>query len=383
MIDNKDIEKSVDNSKIKESLRKTLTEYFKCHNLGYEDFFDQSIFFLKNDNDNFNKMSNMKFFTNLIQSTQNEEDDILKMILVRSLVKSKSVKIKVLIFIEELIITLIKLSEDQKRVDSLIKMYDAYKTKNIIEEYINNNDYKESNANEKMRSTIKTSVTEIEGLTKGEYKLSLMTGIISSKAGFLQENKEEIFDYNLNHIMIIDENEHNHLEEKESEYYFPEIDLFSYEMSGDDIITEIASPNDSGTNLIKFFLRIENLNRNYEDVMYSEQKLLIELFLHNIRPLIENHSLIKTFYTDCAIRHSIKSIIFKLKIEINFDTVTLSTILNKIVFLLKNIISFKINVDHKWKTMLKYFPELEKDITSILGVKTKIESHNYGKCLVF
>ena len=93
--------------------------------------------------------------------------------------------------------------------------------------------------------------------------------------------------------------------------------------------------------------------------------------------------MIKTFYTDCAIRHSIKSIIFKLKIEINFDTVTLSTILNKIVFLLKNIISFKINVDHKWKTMLKYFPELEKDITSILGVKTKIESHNYGKCLVF
>ena len=374
---------SVDNSKIKESLQKTFLEHFKKNKLGYNDIFDQSVFFLKNDHEYYKNKINTRFLSDLVKSTPNEENDTILSTLVRSLIRSKASKVKVSIFIEELVDSLIKLREDQKRVDALIKQYDAYKTKNLIEEYLNNEDYS-GNSSEMMNSTLKIYFSGVQGLDAAKYKFSLMTGTLSDKSSLLKKIDEEIFEYKLNHIVKIEEDDQKFasFEDKGSEYFFPEIELFSYELTGKENISEAVKNKDTGTNLLYFFLRIENLNKNYEDVMFTEQKSLLELFLQNLIPLM-NNGLTKTFYTDCAVKNLFNSILCKLKIVIDFDPTTISTIFIKIVELLKNIISFKILVDHKWKTIIKYFPELEDDLFCILGLKEKIESLNEGKCLIY
>jgi hypothetical protein len=373
-----------DLSKQKENIQKILLDQFKKNKLSNEDSFDQSAFFLKNDHEYYKNITNIKYFSDLKQLTPSEGDDIMKIILIRSLLRSKSSKIKVSNFIEEIADSLIKLNEDKKRVDTLIKRYDAYKTKNIIEEYLNSCDYS-AKLNDIMKSAVKIYVSKIEGLPRGEYKCSLMAAIISNRGSLIEEFNEEIFDYKLNHIVKIDENDQKiaFMEEKGSEYHFPEIELYSYELTGKERISPSVSNYDTGTNLLFFFLKIENLNKNYEDIAITEQKPLLELFLHNLKPLMDNYSLTKTFYTDCPLKTPTKNTVIRLKIVVDFDPITLSTVFNKIVALLKNIISFKVLVDHKWKTILKYFPDIEDDILNTLALKEKTSFGGENTCVSF
>ena len=369
---------------IRDYLLRIFKEHFQKNNFSYEDWFDQSVFFLKNDHNYHKNVTNTNYFIDIIQSTPNEDDDLIKILLIRSLVRSKTAKIKVSVFLEELVNVLLKLSEDRKRVDALIKKNDAFKTKNIIEEYLNSCSSNIDKINEMMKSSLKIYVSRLEGMTKGEYKFSLIAGILSNKGNFNEEFNEEIFDYKLNHTVKIDDNNQKSvfLEEKGSEYYFPEIELFSYELTGKEKISSSMLNQDTGTNLLYFFLRFENLNKINEDIIISEQKSFLELILHNLKPLMYDYALTKTLYADFHVKNSMMSTIIKLKIEIEFDMITLSTIFNKIVSLLKNIISFKVLIDHKWKTVLKYFPELEEEIFSILGLKDK-SNHKKSNCIIY
>ena len=369
---------------IRDYLLRIFKEHFQKNNFSYEDWFDQSVFFLKNDHNYHKNVTNTNYFIDIIQSTPNEDDDLIKILLIRSLVRSKTAKIKVSVFLEELVNVLLKLSEDRKRVDALIKKNDAFKTKNIIEEYLNSCSSNIDKINEMMKSSLKIYVSRLEGMTKGEYKFSLIAGILSNKGNFNEEFNEEIFDYKLNHTVKIDDNNQKSvfLEEKGSEYYFPEIELFSYELTGKEKISSSMLNQDTGTNLLYFFLRFENLNKINEDIIISEQKPFLELILHNLKPLMYDYALTKTLYADFHVKNSMMSTIIKLKIEIEFDMITLSTIFNKIVSLLKNIISFKVLIDHKWKTVLKYFPELEEEIFSILGLKDK-SNHKKSNCIIY
>ena len=126
--------------KIKDKLFNLFLENFKTNQVFLSDSFDQSVFFLKNDQDYYKNLTNIKYFTDLHNSNPIEGDDLIKLLLIKSLLKSKQSKIKVSVFLEELVESVVKLRDERKRVDTLIKKYDAFKTKNIIEEYLNNYD---------------------------------------------------------------------------------------------------------------------------------------------------------------------------------------------------------------------------------------------------
>lgn len=370
-------------SKIREKLLNLFIKQFKINHVELTDSFDQSVFFLKNDQDYFKNLTNIRYFSDLINSTPNEGDDIIKVIITHSLLKSKMKKVKVEMFLNELVDTLLKLKEERKRIDILIKKYDAFRTKNVIEEHLNN--YETSSiTHETMKSCMKIFVSKIEGLSKGEFKISLLAASFNNKS-----NKEEMtvktFDYKLNHIINCKDEKPLYLNDKGNEYFFPEIDIYSYEMTVEDKSSSISN-FDSGTNLLYFFLRLENLNKNYEDVVETEKKPILELLLSNLKPLIDNYSLNKSFYTDCGVgQDNYKSVVLKLNVVFDFDPITLSSVFNKIVILLKNIISFKVLVDHKWKTIIKYFPEMESEINRILEMdrsSIKKEDNSDNKCII-
>ena len=196
---------------------------------------------------------------------------------------------------------------------------------------------------------------------------------------------EEIFDYKLNHIIQVRGTEDLSLffDDKGSEYFFPEIELFSYELSPKEKASSIVN-YDSGTNILYFFMKIENLNKTYEDIVITERKPLLELLLNNLKSLIDNFSLTKSFYTDFGVGMDVfKSVVIKVRIQIEFDPITVSTVFNKIVALLKNIISFKVNIDHRWKTIFKYFPDSEKSINKILGINNNSKKEEEStKCTI-
>jgi len=371
-------------TKIKEKILNLFIKHFNFNHVEPKDSFDQSVFFLKNDQDYYKNLTNIRYFSDLINSTPNEGDDIIKVIIIQSLIKSKQKKVVVQVFLEELVDSLMKLKEERKRVDILIKKYDAFRTKNVIEEHLNSFDTSVITS-DTMKSCMKIFVSKIEGLTKGEYKLSLLAATFNNKS-----NKEEVavetFDYKLNHIIHCKDDKPLLLNDKGNEYFFPEFEIYSYEMTAEDKASSISN-FDSGTNLLYFSLRIENLNKNYEDIVETEKKPILELLLSNLKPLIDNYSLNKSFYTDCGVgQDNSKSIVLKLNVVFDFDPVTLATVFNKIVVLLKNIISFKVLVDHKWKTIIKYFPDLEADIKQILEIdhnSSKNEENRDNKCIIF
>jgi hypothetical protein len=199
-----------------------------------------------------------------------------------------------------------------------------------------------------------------------------------------EDVEEETFEYKLNHIVQTEDNNVPLLfNEKDQEYYFPEIELFSYELSSKEKESSMGN-YDSGTNLLYFYIQLENLNKNYEDTTETEKKPLLELFLNNLKPLIDNFVLTKTFQTDCGVGNiGFKTVVIKLQVVVEFDPVTLTTVYTKIVALLKNIISFKVLIEHKWKTIFKYFPEMEKGVKRALGIKDEKEEEKSEKCCIF
>jgi len=195
---------------------------------------------------------------------------------------------------------LIKLKFEKERVNHLIKKYDAFKSKNILEENLNNSDVM-LKVNDHMKSGMKIHLSKIEGLPKGEYKFSLFTAVIPTKNNVqMTENSEEIHELKLNHIVKIDDEDPVALEDKGIEYFFPENDIYSYELSFK-LKGNAVTNYDSGTNVLYFYIKIENLNKNTEDVILTEYKTLLDVFLSNLTILMDNISLMKTFFIEVKV----------------------------------------------------------------------------------
>jgi hypothetical protein len=360
----------------RQSLKNLFTGLFKKSSYYQNDYFDFNIWFVKRKDKN---CVNPNYFRELLSQTPTENDDIIKFILIKSFIKTRnnSYKIKVEDFIDEVVENLIKLNSENKRLDSLIKSYDAYKTKNLIEQNLNNFEKFLKNQ-EYLKSTIKVSLNEIVGIPRGDYKMSLMASFISTNITFIDDyennsSKEEILEFKLNQLVKIKEGYNYMRNENIGEYFFSKIDFYSYE------IKNTIIKYDSGTNLLYFFIRVENLNKN-DEVVYTEKKSLIDIFLANIQNLLNCYNRNKLLVVELPVKSLNYDYKVKLSLNIEFDPWTLASIYNKIVELLQGMISYKVLVDHKYKTITNYFEEIEGDIDEILSDQA---NEKKSECLIF
>lgn len=344
----------MDNTQIKEELKKIFIEQFKKNGYEASDFFDFSIWFIKNND---SKISNSNFFKEVLSQTPSENDDIIIFLLIRSFIrtKNKNYKIKVEDFIEEIIEVIVNLHQENKRVNRLIESYDAYVTKNTIEQNLKFYDKYMKNY-ELMKSKMQFNVTKIENITKGDYKFSLMVSYINTNVTYIDDYedkviKEQIYDYKLNHIVKVNEDKATLNFNEIKDYSFPEIEFYSYELNNK------IKENDSGTNMLYFYIKSENLNKNFDEIVYSDKKPILDLFLSNIKNLLNNFKKTITLDTECEIKNQYYDYKLKLRVNVELDPWTLSSIFNKVTSLLQNMISYKVLVDHKWKTIMNYFPE--------------------------
>ena len=119
--------------------------------------------------------------------------------------------------------------------------------------------------------------------------------------------------------------------------------------------------------MLYFQIKIENLGRNYDDISYSEKKTLLDLFLTNIDSTLDNIKQVKIFRTE----FKFEDMSMNVKMDIEFDPYTLSSVYNRISSLLQDIISFKVLVEHKYKTILNYFPEIAEEVEQSFKPKEK------------
>ena len=74
------------------------------------------------------------------------------------------------------------------------------------------------------------------------------------------------------------------------------------------------------------------------------------------------------------LQNSFYDITVNLTIEVEFDPITLMAVFNKIKQLLQNIISYKVRIEHKLKTIMSYFENISDDINRILHPIQKSDS---------
>jgi hypothetical protein len=345
-----------------EEITNILNTTFK--NNGYEavDFFDFSIWFIKNNS----------LTSDILTETPNDSDDIIKSILIKAYARSKlkNLRIRVRDFIEELNAILIHLNKEKMRVDKLIELYDAYETKNTIEQNINNFERFMKNR-ETLKSKMQVYISGLDRLPKGEYKFSLMVVYLNTMSGGASEVTNE---YKLNHI-IRNDKEHASVGFNDiREYCFPKIELFSFENANVDL------QHDNGTNLLYYYIKSENLSKNYEDIAFSEKKPLLDLMLNNVKTVLKNNSKMSALLdSSCSFLSQDYEFKMDFKAYIEFDPCTLSAIYGKIYLLLQNMISYRVLLDHKLKTILNYFPEIREAYAKRFDEKKEKKSD----CLVF
>lgn len=362
--------------KRKTNIKKLFFDLFNKNGYGEYDFFDYTIWFLrKNDK----KYKDRQYFEELLSETPTEDEDIIKYLLLKSFLKTRNkyIKIRVNDFVEEITETIINLKFENKRVDRLISKYEAYETKNIIEQNLISYEVLMRN-NDRMKSSLKVSITEIEKIIKGDYKISLMISYINTNSNYSMDDssenvKEEVLEYKLNHLVKVKNDRISLKLDGDEKYFFPQVEFFAHE------IKNKQNKFSSGTNIMYYYLKIENLNKSFEDVAYSEKKPFLDIFLCNIKFLLNNFQKVKCLQTEIEIKNSVYDLNFKLLFTVDFDPWTLSSIYSKVVTLLQDIITYKVNVEHKWKTINKYFNEISYRINDLFSEEQKRETI----CLVY
>lgn len=186
-----------------------------------------------------------------------------------------------------------------------------------------------------------------------------MVSCIDSKLS-KKEIKENIFEYKMNQIIQLEE------EYRYDQFTFADSEFYSY---------DINNKFDSGTNILYFYLKLENLNN--DEIILSEKKSIFDVFLGNIKILLNNFKRHKTLWTTLKLNNTDKTAI-KLEMKVEFDPYTLSNIFNKILVLLQNMISYKVIIDHKFKLLVNYFDDFSQKIESQLNEAEKEES-----CIIF
>ena len=348
-----------------EKIKTLFYTLFRKNGYNSIDSFDYNVFFMQR---NLKNSSMREFFEDCINSTPKEDDDIIKFILMKSFKNSssKSNRVYVSNFINEISQQVISLFNENVRLENLISKYSAYEIVNTIEQNKIHFDKYEERTSDITKSSFQACITKIKGIPRGDYKFSIL---ISQG----NDNCPEQFEYKLNHVIQIKNDSNDEISFDIMEYQFPSIEFFCNE--GENRESEF----DSGTNLLSFQIKMENLNKNYSDCILSEKFKFLELLIGNAKALMNNFQKVKTLEGSLALSNSFYDVAITMIFSVEFDAVTLMAVFNKIAQLLKNIISYKIRVEHKYKTILSYFEPIAEEIVSILCPK----QNNSGGCLVF
>jgi hypothetical protein len=324
-----------------EEITQILVNTFKSNGYHSVDFFDFSIWFTKNNG----------LTSDILNETPNDSEDIIKSLLIKAYARSKlkNLRIRVRDFIDELNTILIHLNKEKQRVDKLIELYDAYETKNTIEQNISNFERIAKNR-DTLKSKLQVYIKDMNNLPTGEYKLSLMVVYLNT----VDKNSNEVtHEYKLNHIIRNDKENATLVFNDIREYCFPKIELFSYENSNIDL------QHDNGTNMLYYFIKSENLSKSYLDVAFSEKKSLLDLLLNGMKNILKNNNKMSALLdSNCSFLSQDYEFRMNFKVHIEFDPCTLSAIYGKIFLLLQNMISYHVLLEHKLKTILNYFPEI-------------------------
>ena len=357
---------------------------FRSKNYGQEDFFQNDVFFLSDDIE-FKKLCNIKNTPN----TNLNDNNILYQILENNSENGsdfKKLKIQVGIFIKHLILNLIELQNQKDIIVEKIKSFDIDETLNIIEQKLYNIKISENQNPSNPRSSMKISVSRLDCLPDGDYvfKLYLQKFTIRDR-GVIQ--KEDVVNSNLPMVniknRIIDLKERYKEFTFESHKIFP-VDINYNEFKNDDTFLKQYS----GTNLLYF--KLEMIDKQGNIFSTSPQEIL-DLFL----------KLVNTFFTDFIQNSKEISIKLPLKkeepikdekscsfillnVQFEIDPVVRKSILERIYYIFKNIISFRTLVENNQHDLLNHFPYHSDQIINILSKQMAEENSNCDcGCLIF
>lgn len=370
-------------SEIEQQIKNHFLDLFSKKGFSPKNNFDLNVWFMKNFDENFDPR---EFINRIMSVTPTENSDIVKNLIMKIYLKSnsKALSINVGEFVDEIVENYLNFKNEHSRIIKLIRDYDAFETKSKLEYFINQN-LKSINFDDEFSSSFKAYLVEVKNIPKTDLQVSLMAGFsnfnssnfklkrekeryslkdsalnnsqFSTNNSLTQPSRaEQIYEYRLNHILK--NSEFSKIDfSYDNEYSFPNIEFYAFEN------TEQLAKFDSGTNFLYFFLKSENLNNEYDEVLLSEKKPFLDLFIANIKNIINNpFEKHKVFPLELKLKNDIYNMEFVLKIIIELDTNTQSSVFSKIVAILQNIISFKIYVDEKIKTIYDYFPEIAKEI---------------------
>ncbi len=381
---------------IEARIRNHFHELFSKKGFSPRNNFDLNVWFMKNYDENFDPR---EFINRIISVTPTENSDIVKNIIMKIYLKSsnKAVTINVHEFIDEIVENYINYKNEYTRIIKLIRDYDAFETKSKLEYFINQN-LKTINFDDDFTSSFKVYLVDVLNIPKTDLQVSLMgcfsnfnnsnffkykkekekeknnlnNSQLSTNNSMSQAKLEQIYEYRLNHILS--NSDLNRIDfSYDNEYFFPNIDFYAFENP------EQLTKFDSGTNFLYFYLKAENLNNEYEELMVSEKKPLLDLFISNIKSIINNpFEKNKTFPLEMKLKNDYYNMEFIMKVTIELDLTTKNGVFSKIINILQNIISFKIYIDEKIKTIYDYFPEIAKEIDD--EYHQKIEE---STCIIF
>lgn len=363
------------------NIKNHFLELFSKNGFSKDNKFDLQVWFMKNFDENFDPK---EFINRVMSVTPTENSDIVKNIIMKIYLKStsKALSIKVENFVDEIVENYINFKNEHARILKLIKEYDTFETKSKLEYFINNN--LKLNYEEEFTSSFKVYLTEVKNIPKADLQVSLMASFSNlSSNNFKKKNKkdnflyqkdpkaEHTYEYRLNHILK--NGDFNKIDfDYDNEYSFPNIEFYAFEN-----VDQLAK-YDSGTNFLYFYLKVENLGNEYGDVILSEKKPFLDIFISNVRQIVKNpFEKNHTFPIDLKMRNDYYDMEFDLKVIIELDRSTQASIFNKIVAILQNIISFKIMIDEKIKTIYDYFPEIAKEIDD------EYHERKEKSCLIF
>ena len=350
-------------------IKKHFLDLFNKKGYTKDNKFDLHVWFLKNFDENFDPK---EFINRIMSVTPTENSDIVKNIIMKIYLKStnKALSIKVENFVDEIVENYINFKNEHSRILKLIREYDSFETKSKLEYFINNN--LKLNYEEEFSSNFKVYLTDVKNIPRADLQVSLMASFSNLVTNsFKKKNKKDsvnnflnqkdpktelTYEYRLNHILK--NGDFNKIDfTYDNEYSFPNIEFYAFEN-----VDQLAK-YDSGTNFLYFYLKVENLGNEYADLVLSEKKPFLDIFISNIKSIAINpFEKNRTFPIDLKMSNDFYDMEIELKVIIELDRNTQASIFNKIVGILQNIISFKIMIDEKIKTIYDYFPEIAKEI---------------------
>jgi hypothetical protein len=270
------------NNPNKSIIKKLFFDLFNKKGYSPEDYFDFSIWFMKN-----HVKGQHNYFETILSETPTENDDIIKFTLIKSFIRTRNkyFKIRVQDFTEEIVESILNLKNENLRVDGLIKTYDAFETKNIIEQNLLYYDKLMKNQ-DTTKSRLITSIEDLDNIKQGAYKFSLCISYLDDR-----EMKEQILNYRLNQIIKVEKDcvRFNRHVNDDKEYLFQETEFFSFELP------KGVNKYDSGTNMLYFYVKMENLESNQE--LVTDKKPTLDVFLSNIKSLLNNFKQVKSLQT--------------------------------------------------------------------------------------